>query len=323
MRVLITGGAGFIGYHLARFHAGCGDTVSIVDNLFKSGGTSDGALDALARDSAIRLHHVDLAAPLTGLDDVGELDVVYHLAAINGTRLFYEIPYQVARNNLLSTINLLDWLKGRSFGRLVYSSTSEVYAGGESLSLLKIPTDETASVVFPQPTPTRFSYGTSKFQGEFLCFHLGKLVGRPVSVVRYHNIYGERMGKEHVIPQFIARVKEGERPFRIYGGQETRAFCYVSDAIEATAAVANAPDCAGEIVHIGNPTEEIEIASLAKLVMELHGISVDLEECGRRQDSVARRCPDISKLARLTGFQPKVSLREGLLRTIAWYRDHL
>jgi UDP-glucose 4-epimerase/UDP-glucuronate decarboxylase len=137
--------------------------------------------------------------------------------------------------------------------------------------------------------------------------------------VRYHNIYGPRMGHRHVIPEFIGRLRRREQPFEIYGGEQTRAFCYIEDAVEATYRVAASSACAGEIVHIGNAAEETQIANLATLLMELTGYHAPLREHGARPDSVSRRCPDTTKLRTLTGFQPQVPLRDGLAKTLEWY----
>ena len=291
----------------------------LVDNLFKSEGRPDSDFDLLKQEPNVRVHLLDLTRPVTDLSIPERLDVVYHLAAINGTRLFYEIPYDVARTNLLVTINLLDWLRGRSVGRIVYTSTSEVYAGCEAVGLLPIPTPETVPVAFEQPTPTRFSYGTSKFMGEFLCIQFGRTNKIPVSVIRYHNIYGPRMGQKHVISEFILRAHRHENPFVIYGGGETRAFCHVDDAVAATHQIAMTPACDQQIVHVGNSTEEIEIQRLAEMVLSLMNVRLSIEERGRRGGSVSRRCPDTTKLKRLTGFEAKVSLRQGLAGTIEWY----
>ncbi|HJW93100.1 MAG TPA: SDR family oxidoreductase, partial [Thermoanaerobaculia bacterium] len=279
MNILITGGAGFIGFHLARYHAERGDTVHLMDNLFKTEGARDADLDALLQKPNVRMHFVDMTQPLSAEID-GALDIVYHLAAINGTRLFYEIPYDVARTNVLATIHLLDWLRGRTVGRILYTSTSEVYAGCEALGLLTIPTPETVPVAFEQPTPTRFSYGTSKFMGEFLCMQFGRTNDIPATVIRYHNIYGPRMGQKHVIPEFILRAARHENPFAIFGGDETRAFCHVDDAVAATHRVATTPECVQEIVHIGNMREEITIGRLAETILSLMGIDATLEEQG-------------------------------------------
>lgn len=319
MNVLITGGAGFIGFHLAKYHASLGDQVHVVDNLFKSEGRQDPDFDRLKQGPNVHVHLLDLTRPLSALDIQEPLDIVYHLAAINGTRLFYEIPYDVARTNLLVTMNLLDWVRGRSVGRIVYTSTSEVYAGCEAVGLLSIPTPETVPVVFAQPTATRFSYGTSKFMGEFLCLHFGSTDKVPVSVIRYHNIYGSRMGQKHVIPEFILRAARRESPFAIYGGDETRAFCHVDDAVAASHKIAMTPACDQQIIHVGNSTEEIAIQKLAETILSLMNVQVPIEERGRRAASVSRRCPDTTKLRQLTGFEARVSLRQGLTDVIKWY----
>ncbi len=320
-QILITGGAGFIGYHLACYHLELGDRVILFDNFFKSEGKKDSEFESLIDHENVELFHVDLKKPITGVNVEGTIDIAYHLAAINGTRLFYEIPYEVCRDNLLLTLNLLNWLETQKVGSLLYSSSSEVYAGADKFDLLKIPTDELAPVIFPQPTDVRFSYGTSKFMGEFLCIHFGKKFSVPTSVIRYHNIYGPRMGFKHVIPEFALRLKERENPFNIYGGNETRAFCYVDDAVKATNLVATTPECDGEIVHIGNSTETT-INDLATLMMDIFGEKSDLKECGGFSSSVSRRCPDTSKLKRITGFKAEVPLKEGVAITMKWYMDH-
>lgn len=321
MNVLITGGTGFIGLHLARLHREQGDEVWLLDNLAKTGGRSDPDLDALLGDSRVHLLRHDLTSPIRDAECPRRMDVVHHLAAINGTRLFYEMPYELARANLLITINLLDWLGGLDVGRLLYSSTSEVYADCEPLGLLAIPTDETVPVAFKQPTASRFSYGVTKFAGELLCSQFGRTRQVPTTIVRYHNVYGPRMGDKHVIPEFIARMAARETPFRIFGGDETRAFCHVRDAVEATRLCALAPATAGEIVHIGNTREEIRIRDLAERLMDEHfGGQWEIVEQGRREASVSRRCPATDKLRSLTGFEARVMLTEGLADTVRWYR---
>lgn len=317
--VLITGGAGFIGLHLSAAHAAQGDQVWILDHLGKQEGRIDEELRALLTRPNVRHVACDLTAPLT-LEISGRIDLVYHLAALNGTRLFYEIPYALARANLLMTLHLLDWLAEHPAGRLVYASTSEVYAGAEQLGVLRVPTDETAPVVFPQPTAVRFSYGTSKFMGEFLCLQFGQRYHVQTTVIRYHNIYGPRMGTRHVIPELLQRLAAGERPLRLYGADHTRAFCYVDDAVESTMRVGACAGAVGGIVHIGNPRAEVRIRELATLLMARLGLEVPIEEHPAPEASIRRRCPDTTALRRLTGFEPSTTLVDGLDRTIAWYR---
>jgi nucleoside-diphosphate-sugar epimerase len=317
--VLITGGGGFIGLHLARFYSDSGFDVHLLDSLFKTGTGADPDLEEVCGRSNVSLTVADLTEPLDDLDLPGEFDLVYHLAAINGTELFYERPYFVAQTNVLTTIRLMDWLEHRRVGRLVYTSTSEVYAGAETVSALEIPTDETVPVVFPQPTNVRFSYGISKFLSEFLCNHSPSSAERETTVIRYHNIYGPRMGLRHVIPEFLVRIANREDPFRIFGGRETRAFCYVDDAVAATHGVATSARCAGEIVHVGKSDEEITIEDLARLMIREAGEDFEIMDLGRREASVLRRCPDTTKLLEMTGFSARVPLDDGISLTREWY----
>jgi UDP-glucose 4-epimerase len=322
MRVLITGGAGFIGYHLSLFHVQRGDEVYVFDNLYKQKNAIDEDLQILFSFKNIFYAQVDLTKPLdVGLfSDVKEFDVVYHLAAINGTELFYKIPYEVCRSNSLMTLHLLDWLEHKKITRLLYTSTSEVYAGASAYGLLDIPTDENVPVVFPQPTDVRFSYATGKFLGEFLCLEYGKKEGVLTTVVRYHNVYGPRMGMRHVIPEFIRRLYSKENPFELYGADETRSFCYVQDAVVATAKLVSLKECAYSTVHIGNSSCEVSVQFLLKRVMEHMSFSPSVKHVlSERTSSVQRRCPSTERLKEMTGYVCDTSLEEGLRATVDWY----
>lgn len=319
MNILITGGAGFIGLHLVKFHLKQGDTVFILDNLSKSNIADDVEYKNVINNSNVHFFSINLSNKIKTLDIPKHLDCVYHLAAINGTRLFYEMPYEVSRVNLLSTLNLLDWLENKSIGKIIYTSTSEVYAGAYDYDLVKFPTDENVPVVFSQPTHDRFSYATSKFMGEFLFLHFGKKFKKEVTIVRYHNIYGPRMGDKHVIPELIIRINNKENPLKLHGFSETRSFCYISDAIEATYRISKSIKCVGEIIHIGNPYEEIKIIDLAKKIIKLMNIDIKIEGTPSLAASVSRRCPNITKLKQLTDFSPSIDLQKGLDKTIKWY----
>lgn len=319
MNIIITGGTGFIGYHLAIKHLELGDKVYILDNLYKNKGEKDSQLKDLLLKKDIHLLSVDMTKEIDINIISIEIDIIYHLAAINGTELFYQIPYEVAMSNMLITINLLKFLEKKKAKKLIFSSTSEVYAGGYDLGLVNIPTDENVPVVFTQPTDNRFSYGASKFMSEFLCLRFGEKFNTPVTIIRYHNIYGPRMGNKHVVPQLIKRLEQGENPLEVFGSNETRAFCYIDDAVEATKAVAVTDQINQEVVHIGNDREEITISKLASLIIKNMNISCDLIHKNSKSSSVKRRCPNIDKLVDKTDFYPKISLEQGIKKTIDWY----
>lgn len=171
-------------------------------------------------------------------------------------------------------------------------------------------------------TAPRFAYATSKLLGEAAVLHGARAVGARAVVGRFHNVYGPRMGADHVVPEMSLRAIRGEDPFRVPGADQYRAFCHVDDAVEAMIRLMATGQAAGEIVHIGNDAEQTNIADLAKLVLRVAGAHASLRPEPAPAGSVHRRCPDLGKLRRLTGYQPRVALEDGVSQTFAWYRDH-
>jgi len=318
MRTLITGAAGFIGYHLALDLAESGQDLILVDNLQR--GRMDSKFKELITLPNVTYCNADLTEPGT-FDSVGEnVEQVYHLAAINGTENFYKIPDQVLRVNVLSTLYLLEWARDREV-KLLFSSTSETYAGTIRLMDGFIPTAEDVPLCIDDIKNIRWSYGASKILAECAFYAYAQVTPIQFSIVRYHNIYGPRMGFEHVMPQFLERILGGQLPLEVFGGDETRSFCYIKDAVAATKLVMDSSETDGEIIHIGNSDVEIQIRELATLMLEMCNASSELSIKKAPPGSVARRCPDIQKLKNL-GYEPKVSLREGLEGMIPWYRDY-
>ena len=146
-----------------------------------------------------------------------------------------------------------------------------------------------------------------------------KKIKLPFSIIRYHNIYGPRMGFEHVIPEFCKRIFDNESPFKIFGGDNTRAFCYIDDAVKATVAIMRNSSCNGEVIHVGNSKEEVAISDLAKLMLEIDNKNTELKIENAPDGSVKRRCPDTSKLKDKTGFEAQISLKEGVSKSMEWY----
>ncbi|GCE22072.1 NAD-dependent epimerase/dehydratase family protein [Dictyobacter kobayashii] len=184
-----------------------------------------------------------------------------------------------------------------------------------------MPTPESVPLAITDTGLPRYSYLSSKIVGEQLCLSYGKAHDFPVRIVRYHNVYGPRMGYDHVIPQFIQRVLEGHDPFSIYGAYQTRAFCYVDDAVNATIQVMRVSTMESVTVNIGNDQEELQIIDLAHKLFRVAGVSPELAIYAPPPGSPERRCPDISQLQKLTSYQAQVSLEQGLQRTYAWYRN--
>lgn len=318
MKILITGGAGFIGFHLAKHLTDDGNIVVVCDNLFR--GQVDNDFASLLRRPNIRFVNVDLSIKenLNELDS--DFDMVYHLAAINGTRYFYEVPHKVLRNNILSLVNMLDWLN--SSQKMVWTSSSEVYAGTVAMGMASVPTTEGVAVAIDDISNPRFSYAASKIAGESLCLSYARAYGLRIAIVRPHNMYGPRMGYDHVIPQFISRILERQNPFKLYGGDQSRAFCFIDDFVIGLRLIGESPLTDGQIINLGNDQEEVSITDLASRLFDLSGFHPKVENLPAAEGSIHRRCPDITKARELVGFCPETSLDDGLQKTYNWYLEH-
>lgn len=318
MRALLLGGAGFIGLHLARRLVADGHQVTIVDDF--SRGRDDADLDRLRDDPAVRIVSADLTDPGAWTALPSDWDQIYLLAAVVGVRNVEQDPARVVRVNTLAALHMLDWVAPGE--RVFFASTSEVYAGGVTAGVVPVPTPETVPTMISDITAPRFAYAASKLLGEAAFLHTARARGFETVVGRFHNVYGPRMGADHVIPEMSLRAMRGVDPFPVPGADQYRAFCHVDDAVEAMLRLMAAPAATGQIVHIGNDREETNIGDLAKLVLRVAGVSPAIEPAAAPAGSVARRCPDLSRLRELTGYEPLVSLEEGVRSTFAWYREH-
>jgi nucleoside-diphosphate-sugar epimerase len=324
IRALITGGAGFIGFHLAKHLANQEYDVTILDNFER--GKDDKEFQELLQKDNVHFIKVDLLKS-EELDKIGEngerFDYVYHLAAINGTENFYNIPDKVLKVGILGTINVLDWFAKQNYGKLLFTSTSETYAGGLKLmrERFPIPTHEDVSLVVEDPSNVRWSYAGSKILSEVAIHSWAKAHGTDnFVIVRPHNIYGPRMGFEHVVPQFIERIVKGEKPFKIFGGGEgTRTFCYIEDGVKAFQKIMESENTKGKTINVGRDDEETKIIDMARELFKVANVENEFETVPAPAGDVKRRCPNVDKLKSL-GFVPEVSLSDGLKKTFEWYK---
>ena len=322
-RVLITGGAGFIGFHLARHLIANSDhEIVLMDNLWR--GKYDSDLKELLENPRVTFIKGDLTntASLSSLS--GAFNFVYHLAAVNGTRLFYEVPHEVLRINILSLFSILDWIKTIEVKpRLLFTSSNEAYAGAlESFHQLPLPTPEDVPLVISDVYNPRWTYAGTKLIGELMVINYAKSFHIPAVIVRPHNFYGPRAGTDHVIPQMCARIIAREDPFVVYGADETRSFCYIEDAVRAMRMVMEAPDFdadTAQIFHIGSD-QETRIAELADALFDIaEWRPKKMTDADSKEGSVKRRLPDVSKLKRHTGWEHVTTLSDGLRQTFGWY----
>ena len=319
-KVIVTGGAGFVGLHLARRLAEQGMEVVVADNFFR--GKKDAEFEALCALPNVSFVQIDLTKPETLNALPTDVEGVYHLGAVNGTKLFYEMPDLVMRVNGVGVIHLLDWAATHGKPRILFTSSSEAYAGAlEAFHQLPLPTPEDVPLVISDPKNVRWSYGASKMFGEVACHAWAKMFDLDIRIIRYHNIIGPRMGYEHVIPQFLMRIIGKADPFPLYGGDETRVFCDVRDAVRATQLVMERKGIAGETVHVG-AEGEISMRALAEKMFAWFDVHPSFDVHPAPTGSVLRRVPDITKLKTLTGYVPEHDLEETVRWMEEWYREH-
>jgi nucleoside-diphosphate-sugar epimerase len=317
MHALITGGAGFIGAHLAQYLLDTGHRVALADDF--SRGVHDETIQRLASHERATLHSIDLTRAESWRALPNDVDVVFHLAAIVGVANVLRAAYDVLERNVRMTTEAIAWMRTQAgSARLVFMSTSEVYAGSLQHLAMPIPTPEDTPIALPALHDARTTYLLSKLYGEALC----QQSGVPFTIVRPHNVYGARMGEAHVIPQLLRRAydtPDGGR-LAVYSPGHQRTFCHVSDAVRWLATLAESPAAQGETFNLGTDAREVTIADLAQMVCDTVGRSLTLDPHDDTPGSPARRCPDLTRLRAVTDAVPRMTLEAGLRDTFAWYR---
>ncbi|MBO6576988.1 MAG: NAD(P)-dependent oxidoreductase [Rhodothermales bacterium] len=318
-KILITGGAGFIGYHLARHLLETGHEVELLDDF--SRGVRDDALVALFEHPGLSLRSANLLTQ--DMDDLpADYSAIVHLAAMIGVAHVMRRPYRVLTDN----VRMLDAAlaighRQNDLDRFLFASTSEIYAGTLRSIGMTIPTPESTSLVLPPLTEARTSYMLSKAYGEAMCFQSGL----PCTVFRPHNVYGPRMGLSHVIPELHRKTRDLPvgGVLEVASPEHRRTFCYVEDAARQIAAMLTG-DVVGESLNLGQPGPEIPMRKLAKTLLRAIGRSdVEVRGLPDTPGSPTRRCPDMSRTFDRLGLAPGVSLEEGLRRTTSWYEEHV
>jgi nucleoside-diphosphate-sugar epimerase len=309
VRVVVSGGAGFLGSHLCRALLARGEEVVCVDNLV-TGNEANIAELMLERRFTFILHDVT-----THLIVPGDVDAVMHLASPASPKDFTEIPIKILKVGSLGTHNLLGLARSRG-ARFFLASTSEVY--GDPLVHPQVET-YWGNV---NPVGPRGVYDESKRFAEAMTMAYHRQHGVDVRIVRIFNTYGPffRPDDGRVVSNFVMQALQG-KPITLYGdGSQTRSFTYVDDQIRGFLALLDS-DYVGP-VNIGNPTE-FTVAELADLVLELTSSSSTLIHEPLPVDDPTRRRPDITLARRVLGWEPQVELREGLARTIEWFRTKI
>jgi UDP-glucose 4-epimerase len=321
MKVLITGGAGFIGSHLAERLLEQGDQVAVLDDL-STGSMAN--IDHLLERPDFRYRIGSALDEALVKELVDRADFTIHLAAAVGVRLVVEKPVHTIQTNVRASEIVLE-AASRKHKQVLIASTSEVYGKGT-----KVPFSEEDDLTLGATTRSRWAYACSKALDEWLAFAYYREKGVPITIVRFFNTVGPRQTGRYgmVLPNFARQALRGE-PITVYGsGQQSRCFAHVRDVVEAVVRLLAIPSAVGEVFNIGS-TEEVTIAELAKRVREAAGSSSAIVQVPYEQaytegfEDMPRRIPDVRKLERYTGQRPRIPLEQIIADVVADQRARL
>jgi UDP-glucose 4-epimerase len=318
VRALITGGAGFIGSHLAEALLNAGHEVDIIDNLSTGAIRNVGHLKSNPRFryTIDTLTNEPLLAEL-----IDRNDVIFHFAAAVGVKLIVEEPVHTIETNVHGTEVVLKHANKKR-KKVVIASTSEVY--GKSTD---VPFREDADLVMGATVKHRWAYACSKAIDEFLALAYYKERGLPVIIVRFFNTVGPRQTGQYgmVLPSFVQQALSGA-PITVFGdGTQSRSFTYVGDVVECLLKLVNEPKAIGQVFNIGNK-EEVTILKLAEIVKSLTASTSPIEFVPYDKayeegfEDMPRRVPDLTKVSQLVGYEPKVQLNEIIAKVIDYFR---
>lgn len=321
-KILVTGGAGFIGYFLIKeLLKNKKNEIVIFDSMYR--GRMDNEFKEIISNKNVSFHQGDLTDYNLFMSLDKNFNYIYHLAAVIGVKNVVENPDKVLRDNAMITINLIEFAKNlKSLKKILFSSTSEIYAGTLKHFGLDIPTDEEVKLTLDDIKSPRATYMLSKMYGESIFFNYGNKYNIPFTIVRYHNVYGPRMGFLHVIPEMLVKISN-KKVVEVASPEHTRSMCFVDDAIEMTIRACENKKTDKEILNIGNQDEEISIINLTKTIATILEKNIEIKTLPDTAGSPKRRCPDISKIISMTGYKPKVNIIDGIKKTYDWYKDKL
>ena len=303
--ILVTGGSGFIGSAITKYLVKKGKKVIVFDN--NSRGRARRLKDVQGKIKFIKGDIRDGRKLL----QINNVETVIHLAYVNGTKFFYKKPFEILDIAVNGLLNILNFCKKKKVKNFFLASSSEVYQNA-----FKIPTDEKEMLKIPNIHNPRYSYGGGKIISELYGIHFAKKYLKKFVIFRPHNVYGKDMGNEHVIPEFINRLRKLKKKnkFLIYGtGKEVRAFTHINDFISGFDKIFTKGKN-NEIYNIGT-TEKITIAKLANLTASILGKKIKFKKTKLLKGSPSVRCPNIDKIKKL-GYKQKIRLKDGITKLI-------
>ena len=315
MQILVTGGAGFIGGHLAESFLSDGHDVTVLDNFepFYAVGIKRHTLDvhrevAEGEDAEYRFVEGDVRDPKAVQDIVADADVVVHQAAQAGVRESVDNPQTVTDINVNGTVNLLEASKEADVKRVILASSSSVYGKPRSLPYEE---DHTTEPVSP--------YGVTKLTQEHMARVYTELYGLPTVCLRYFTVYGPRMRPNMAISNFVSRCVNGEPPV-IYGdGQQTRDFTYVADVVDANRTLLDSDAADGDVLNIGS-SDNISIQELAETVRDQLAPELKIAYESAREADAEHTHASVKRAGKLIGYEPSRTITEGVGEFIEWYQ---
>jgi len=317
-KILILGGAGFIGYNITRYLAENRDyDITIADDF--SSGANDDDIKILCTKNKIKIISADFSKQEAYKLLDSHYDDIYVLASVVGVNRCIEEPEEVIRINTAIIQYTTEWLRIAKPSRVLFASSSENYAATTDTFNYPVPTPESVPLCIADTRHPRFTYAVTKILGEAAFFAYGQKLEIHTTVVRYQNIYGPRMGFKHAIPHIIERIYKGENPVKIYGAEQTRAFCFCTDGAEGTVRALESDISNQQVYHIGK-SDEITIETLTRTIGDAMGYAGSYVNAETYPGSVSRRCPDITKAQKDFGYNPQISLKKGIQKTVDWYR---
>lgn len=317
-RVVITGGAGFIGSHLCNKLLAVGYSVICIDN-FITGKKKN--IEPLLQNSAFSLIEFDISRNISEVSDkIKNVDFIFHLASPaspnkNSKQSYISYPIETLLVNSIGTYYLLEFARIHN-AQFLFASTSEVYGDPNTSPQ---PESYFGNV---NPVGVRSVYDEAKRYGEAMTMAFVRKYDADARIIRIFNTYGPQMQKDdgRVVSNFINQALE-KKPLTVYGdGNQTRSFCYISDMVDGIQKAMFTPNTKGEVINLGNPDERT-VLETAHLIQELTGTTSQIELEPLPEDDPHMRQPDIAKAQHLLHFQPQVQLKEGLLATIEYFKN--